>query len=85
MFESTERQWNAERIDGDEYRRRLPTGVAYRNWRQYRKSPDFTGTRFVSPYDFVAHTPYPLDREGHGTSVTGTLAEALNQFTGRPA
>jgi len=56
----------------------LDTGVAYRNWRQYRISPDFTGTKFVSPYDFIAHNAYPLDREGHGTFVTGTLAEATN-------
>jgi serine protease len=56
----------------------LDTGVAYRNWRQYRVSPDFTGTRFVAPYDFVANNKFPLDREGHGTFVTGTVAEATN-------
>jgi serine protease len=56
----------------------LDTGVAYRDWRQYRKSPDFTGTRFVDPYDFVANNRYPLDREGHGTFVAGTIAEATN-------
>jgi serine protease len=56
----------------------LDTGVAYRNWRQYRISPDFKGTRFVAPYDFVAHNRFPLDREGHGTFVTGTVAEATN-------
>src|SRR5207237_1337792 len=33
----------------------LDTGVAYRDWRQYRKMPDFRGTRFSAPYDFVAH------------------------------
>ena len=32
----------------------------------------FTGTHFVDPYDFIAHNHYPLDREGHGTFVTGT-------------
>jgi serine protease len=69
----------------------LDTGIAYRDWRQFRKSPDFTGTRFVDPYDFVARDPgrcdsrnaiesthYPLDREGHGTFVAGMLAEATN-------
>ena len=60
----------------------LDTGVAYRNWKQYRKSPDFTGTRFVHPYDFVAHDRYPLDREGHGTFVAGILAEATNNGFG---
>jgi serine protease len=56
----------------------LDTGVAYRNWGRFVKSPDFTGTRFVHPYDFVAHDPYPLDREGHGTFVAGEIAEATN-------
>jgi serine protease len=60
----------------------LDTGIAYRNWRQYRKSPDFTGTRFVAPYDFVAHNRFPLDRESHGTFVTGTIAEATNNGVG---
>ena len=56
----------------------LDTGVAYRDWRQYRQSPDFSGTRFVAPYDFVAHNRFPLDREGHGTFVAGTIAETTN-------
>jgi serine protease len=56
----------------------LDTGVAYRNWRQYRESPDFNGTRFVAPYDFVSHNAFPLDREGHGTFVAGTIAETTN-------
>lgn len=56
----------------------LDTGVAYRNWHQYRISPDFTGTRFVAPYDFVARNRFPLDREGHGTFVAGTVGEATN-------
>jgi serine protease len=56
----------------------LDTGVAYRNWKQFRKSPDFAGTRFVHPYDFIAHNRFPLDREGHGTFVAGTVAEATD-------
>jgi len=56
----------------------LDTGIAYRNWRSYGKSPDFKGTRFVAPYDFVAHDRYPLDRQGHGTFIAGTIAEATN-------
>jgi serine protease len=60
----------------------LDTGIAYRNWRQFRQSPDFVGTKFVSPHDFVAKNPYPLDREGHGTFVAGTVAETTNNRFG---
>jgi serine protease len=60
----------------------LDTGVAYRDWHQFRKSPDFNGTRFIHPYDFVANNRFPLDREGHGTFVAGTLAESTNNGYG---
>jgi serine protease len=60
----------------------LDTGIAYRNWHRFRRSPDFRGTRFVAPYDFVAGNRYPLDREGHGTFVAGTVAEATNNGFG---
>lgn len=56
----------------------LDTGVAYRNWKRFRRSPDFAGTRFVHPYDFVAKNRFPLDREGHGTFVAGIIAEGTN-------
>jgi serine protease len=60
----------------------LDTGVAYRNWEQFRKSPDFTSTHFVDPYDFIAGNAYPLDREGHGTFVAGMIAESTNNGVG---
>ncbi len=60
----------------------LDTGVAYRNWRRFHQSPDFRGTKFVSPYDFVAHNRFPLDRNGHGTFVAGVVAEATNNGFG---
>jgi serine protease len=60
----------------------LDTGVAYRDWDRFRQAPDFTHTRFVDPYDFVAHNPFPLDREGHGTFVTGMIAESTNNGFG---
>jgi serine protease len=56
----------------------LDTGVAYRNWKQFDRSPDFTNTKFVAPYDFVDKNAYPLDREGHGTFVAGVVAESTN-------
>jgi serine protease len=75
----------------------LDTGIAYRNWHQFRKSPGFRGTRFIDPHDFVATDPgrcdkgravlpesprFPLDREGHGTFVAGIIAEATNDGFG---
>jgi serine protease len=60
----------------------LDTGVAYRRWRQFHKSPDFGGTRFVSPYDFISNNRFPLDRNGHGTFVAGVIAEATNNHFG---
>ncbi|HXE45689.1 MAG TPA: S8 family serine peptidase [Conexibacter sp.] len=56
----------------------LDTGVAYRDLGRFRRSPDFAGTRFVAPYDFVDDTRFPVDRNGHGTHVAGTIAEATN-------
>ena len=60
----------------------LDTGIAYRNWGKYHKSPDFTTTRFVDPYDFIAGNAFPLDRQGHGTFVAGAIAESTNNGIG---
>lgn len=60
----------------------LDTGVAYRNWHEFLKMPDFTGTRFTDPYDFVARNRYPLDREGHGTFIAAMIAESTNNGIG---
>jgi len=60
----------------------LDTGVAYRNLGRFRRSPDFAGTKFVAPWDFVDGTRFPVDRNGHGTHVAGTIAEATDNALG---
>ncbi|MDE3133136.1 MAG: S8 family serine peptidase [Acidobacteriota bacterium] len=68
----------------------VDTGIAFRKWRTFKKSPDFRGSRFIAPCDLVVGTirnggcndPYALDREGHGTFVAGTIAEATNNNYG---
>jgi serine protease len=60
----------------------VDTGVAYRDWNKFRRSPDFTRTHFVHPHDFVAGNRFPLDRVGHGTFVAGTVAESTNNRFG---
>jgi serine protease len=60
----------------------LDTGIAYANRGPYRRSPDFSKYTFVQGYDFISRTPYANDRNGHGTFVAGTIAEATNNHRG---
>lgn len=60
----------------------LDTGVAYANHGPFRRSPDFGRYQFVKGYNFVAHSPYPDDLNGHGTFVAGTIAEETNNGYG---
>jgi serine protease len=60
----------------------LDTGVAYTNRGPFVRSPDFSPYEFVQGYDFVANDPFPNDRNGHGTFVAGTIAEATNNHRG---
>ncbi|MGA1875688.1 MAG: S8 family serine peptidase [bacterium] len=60
----------------------LDTGVAYENFDVYARAPDLSGTSFVSGYDFVNDDPNPDDDEGHGTHITGTIAQTTNNLLG---
>jgi serine protease len=60
----------------------LDTGVAYANRPPFRRSPDFSQGTFVKGYDFVEHNPFPNDRNGHGTFVASTIAEATDNRIG---
>jgi serine protease len=60
----------------------LDTGVAYTNWKRYRRSPDLAARQFVRGYDFVDHDAHPLDTDGHGTDVASTIAEQTDNGYG---
>jgi len=60
----------------------LDTGVAYEDFRNFKQAPDLVNTRFVPGYDFVNTDKHPNDEEGHGTHVTGTLAQSTNNNLG---
>lgn len=60
----------------------LDTGVAYRSKKpKFLKSPDFSRKQFLPGWDFVHRDKLPLDQDGHGTHITGTIAERTNNGT----
>jgi serine protease len=60
----------------------LDTGVAYENHGRFRRDPDLYSSRFTKPYDFVDRDRHPNDQNGHGTHVTGTIAQKTNNELG---
>ena len=62
----------------------LDTGIAYRKkGHRFRRDPDLPRTRrFVHPKDFVDGDRLPLDRQGHGTHVASTIAQATDNGLG---
>jgi len=56
----------------------LDTGVAYENFRSYQQAPDLANTRFVPGYNFIRNNAHANDDDGHGTHITGTLAQSTN-------
>ncbi|MCZ7687158.1 MAG: S8 family serine peptidase [Sandaracinaceae bacterium] len=60
----------------------IDTGVAYRSEGGFVQAPDLGQTRFVDGYDFVRNDPHPDDEHGHGTHVSGTVAQSTNNELG---
>lgn len=60
----------------------IDTGVAYRDEGGFAQAPDLGQTRFVEGYDFVRNDAHPDDEHGHGTHVSGTVAQSTNNGVG---
>ncbi len=86
-------QWHMDQIrcpkawDGGKYGEGavvavIDTGVAFENYRQFKKIRDLQGTKFVPGYNAVAHNDHPNDDHSHGTHVAGTVAQTTNNKEG---
>jgi serine protease len=60
----------------------LDSGVAFERYGRFRRAPDLRASTFVRGYDFVDRDRHPNDRYGHGTHVTGTIAQATDNGRG---
>jgi serine protease len=60
----------------------LDTGVAYEDYKNFHVLPDLKGITFVDPYDFVTNTTHANDDHGHGSHVTGTIAQVTDNGIG---
>ncbi len=60
----------------------LDTGVAFEDYGLFIRAPDLARTAFASPYDALSEGPHPNDAHGHGTHVTGTIAQDTDNGIG---
>ena len=60
----------------------IDSGVAYRSRGRFRRAPDLYKKRWRKPYDFVEGDRLPLDEDGHGTHITGTIAQTTHNRIG---
>jgi len=61
----------------------VDTGVAYEDYGgRFGLAPDLANTNFVAGYNFVKNNEHANDDDGHGTHVTGTIAQSTNNGIG---
>ncbi|MBK7077413.1 MAG: S8 family serine peptidase [Myxococcales bacterium] len=60
----------------------LDTGVAFEDRAGFHQVEDLKGIEYVKPYDFVSNTRNANDDHGHGTHVTGTIAQMTHNGKG---
>lgn len=56
----------------------IDSGVAYENFPPFTRAADLQFKTFVHPWDFFNNDGHANDDNGHGTHVTGTIAQDTN-------
>jgi serine protease len=74
--------WNVEMGDPNVIIAVLDTGVAYENYGRFKQAPDLAETSFVPGFNFINDSNHVNDDQGHGTHVTGTLAQSTENGLG---
>jgi serine protease len=78
-YKSTNTTFFASAIRGDIYTYPALGSVSV----PFAAAPDLVSTdRIVTPYDFVWNDSEPLDLDGHGTHVSGTIGQLTNNNVG---
>lgn len=60
----------------------IDTGVACEDFKNFKVARDLRATKFAKGYNFVDDNEHPIDDHGHGTHVTGTIAQSTNNREG---
>jgi serine protease len=61
----------------------IDTGVAYETYGgRFEQAPDLANTNFIAGYNFVKGSEHANDDDGHGTHVTGTIAQSTHNGLG---
>lgn len=60
----------------------IDTGVAYREYKDFKPLEDLENTRMVAGYDFVNKRSEAIDDHAHGSHVAGTVAQSTNNGKG---
>lgn len=60
----------------------VDTGIAYEDYSIHSQADDLAGVRFVQGYDFANGDAHANDDQGHGTHVTGTIAQTTGNGIG---
>ena len=60
----------------------IDTGVAFEEFKKFRRVEDLEAGRFVEGYNFISDSAHANDDHGHGTHVAGTIAQTTDNGIG---